>query len=218
MIHHLLGVAGAVGQDGVRQAARPELGEAASGIPAQLGRRVLEVEAAGLLDAAIEVVKAGDGLGDQVPQQPIVIAQGQPIYPLTPQGRLGHAGDYVDLGQAERGDRIVHAGRGVHHAESVFHGDLLDAGALPVELGATETGQDQRIPGHHQVAAVELGADLHVQLAVAQRLIGEVGVRRGRRQVAPKADDHLALACMQGLERLVDVVPGRALEPRETAL
>ncbi len=67
------------------------------------------------------------------------------------------------------------------------------------------------------MAAVELGADLHVELAPSHRLIGELGIRRRGRQVAPKAHQHLAPAAVQGLERLVDVVPRRALEPHREA-
>ncbi|MNH35263.1 hypothetical protein D3C79_959350 [compost metagenome] len=115
------------------------------GVEAQLGRPVFQVEAAGLLDAAIEVVKAGYGLGDEIPQPGVIVPQGQPVDPLAAQCGLGHARHYVYLGQAERRDRLVHTGGGVHHAEGVFHRDLLDAGALHIEFGATEARQDQRI-------------------------------------------------------------------------
>ncbi len=145
LAHHLLRVAGAFGQDGGRQPARPEFGASARGVPAQQGGAVLQVEAAGLLDSAVEVAKARDGLLDEIPQQPVVIPQGQPVHPLAAERRLGHACDDVDLGETERRDGLVHAGGGVDHAEGVLHRDLLDAGALQVELGAPQAGEDQGI-------------------------------------------------------------------------
>lgn len=94
----------------------------------------------------------------------------------------------------------------MHHAEGVLHRDLLVAGALDIELGTAEAGQDQRRLAHLQVAAVELGADLHVELGLLHSPVGEVGIGRRRSQVATQADEHLALALVQCLERLIDVV------------
>ena len=61
------------------------------------------------------------------------------------------------------------------------------------------------------MAAVELGADLHVELAPSHRLIGELGIRR-RLPGCPKADEHLALAAMKAFEGLV-LCPGVAPNP-----
>ena len=103
------------------------------------------MEAAGLLDAAVEVAKARDGLLDEIPQQPVVIPQRQPVHPIAAKRCLGHASHDVYLGETERRDRLVHPGGGVHHAEGVLHGDLLHPGALLIELGTAQAGQDQGI-------------------------------------------------------------------------
>ncbi len=164
------------------------------------------MKTARLLDAGIEIGKTGDGLFDKITDTSIIIAQGQPVDPLAAHGGMSHPRHYVGLGEAEGRHWLGRAGRGVHHAEGVLHRDLLVARALDIELGATEAGQDQRRLAHQQMAAVELGADLHVELGLFHRPVGEVGVGRRCRQVATQADEYLALALMQRLERLVNVV------------
>lgn len=206
LIRHLLGMTGTLRQHRLRQGAGTKLGLAAGGIPGQQRRGVIEMKTARLLDAGIEIGKAGDGLFDEIADAAIVIAQGQPVDPLAAHGGMSHPRDYVGLGEAEGRYRLGCAGRSVHHAEGVLHRDLLVAAALDIELGATETGQDQRRLAHLQVAAVELGADLHVELGLFHRPVGEVGVGRRCRQVATQADEHLALTLVQRLERFVNIV------------
>ncbi|MNY49442.1 hypothetical protein D3C86_1848650 [compost metagenome] len=60
----------------------------------------------------------------------------------------------------------------MHHAERVLHGHRLRAFGLPVDVGTAQARQDQRVFAVSQMAAVELGADLHGQVAIAQGLEG----------------------------------------------
>ncbi len=173
------------------------------------------MKTARLLDAGIEIGKAGDGLLDKIANTSIVIAQSQPVDPLAAHGGMSHPRNYVGLGEAEGRYRLGCAGRGVHHAEGVLHRDLLVAAALDIELGTAEAGQDQRSLAHLQMAAVELGADLHVELGLFHRPVGEVGIGRRCCQVAAQADEHLALTLVQRLERFVHVV---ATGPRQAHL
>jgi hypothetical protein len=65
-------------------------------------------------------------------------------------------------------------------------------------------------PPVHQVTAVELGAHLHGQVAVAQRLEGARQVRCGQREVAAQRHEHLHLAALHRLDQRVDVHQRRA--------
>jgi hypothetical protein len=206
LIAHLFGMAGTLRQHRVRQGAGTKLGAAAGGIPRQLRRGVVQMKAARLLDARIEIGETGDGLLDEIANTPIVITQGEPVDNFATHGGMSHPRHYVGLGEAERRHRLGRTGRGVHHAEGILHRDLLVAGALDIELGSAEAGQDQRRLAHLQMAAVELGADLHIEQRLLHGPVGEVGVGGRCGQIAAQADEHLALAFVQRLERLIDIV------------
>ncbi len=92
----------------------------------------------------------------------------------------------------------LHADRQVHHAHRVLDRGALDPLALVVLLGPAQAGQDQRPPPVHDVAAVQLGADLDGQLAGAQRLVGGRGVGGREREVAAHADEDLDLPFAHG--------------------
>jgi hypothetical protein len=57
-----------------------------------------------------------------------------------------------------------------------------------------------------QVAAVELGADLHGQRAAAQRGMAARAVRGGLGKVAAQTDKHFGLTIEHGVDRLDGVV------------
>ena len=116
--------------------------------------------------------------------------------------------------------------RQVHHAHRVLDRDALHPPPLMVLLGAPQAGHDQRCLAVYQVAAVELGADLDGELAVAQRL-GTVYSVSGccQSEIAAHADEYFDLAvvhrrgsistvsspCSRGGVDVADLVPaGRA--------
>ena len=125
---------------------------------------------------------------------------------MVAQGGLGQAGDDGRLGLHLRRQRPQDTGRGVHHAEAVFHGDGLLAALLHVHLGTAQAGQDQRLATGHQVAAVELGGDMHGQVALTQRPVGARRVRGRLGEIAAEADEHLGLALLHGGDGLHGVV------------
>ncbi|MNN27892.1 hypothetical protein D3C81_1414430 [compost metagenome] len=106
----------------------------------------------------------------------------------------------------------------MHHAERVLHRHRLRAAGLAIDVGTTEAGQDQRLPAGDQMAAVELGADLHGQRAALQRLVGARGIRGGLGEVATQADEHLHLAGEHGVDCRHRVVPRRARHGEGEAL
>ena len=70
-----------------------------------------------------------------------------------------------------------------------------------------------------QVAAVELGRHMYGQLAIAQRGVGRVGIRRGGGEIAAHREEHLAAAIAHRLDRAdhVHAVFARRLEAEDLA-
>jgi len=99
------------------------------------------------------------------------------------------------------------AAREVHHAHRVLDRHRLRPAHLLVELGASQAREDQRLPTVHEVAAVELGAHLHRQVAAPQPLRGVRRVGGGEREVAAHPDEHGEGAGVHGLDRLDGVEP-----------
>ncbi len=110
------------------------------------------------------------------------------------------------LGFHQFRQRLQLAVGAVHHAEGVFHRDRLRAIGLDVDVGTAQAWQDQRVFTVHQVAAVELGADLHGQVAITQRFEGSRTVWRGLGEVAAQADKYFGAAFEHGVNRFHDVV------------
>ncbi len=73
-------------------------------------------------------------------------------------------------------------------------------------------GRISAVRAVHDVAAVEFGRHLHGQRAAAQRGLGDGGVRRGRREVAAHAHEHLGAPVAHGPDGVdgVDAVLARA--------
>ncbi len=142
-----------------------EVGLAAGGVPASFAGGVAEVEATGMADAAVEVGETGDGVGDQLADALVVGDQRVPVHRMVAQGCLGDAGDDRRLRTHLLRERLQLPVGCVDHAERVFHRDRLRAFGLAVDVGAPQAGQDQCVAAGGQVAAVELGADVHGQVA-----------------------------------------------------
>ncbi|SLE93600.1 Uncharacterised protein [Mycobacteroides abscessus subsp. massiliense] len=93
----------------------------------------------------------------------------------------------------------------MHHRHRILNGNKLFTRLLDVFVGASEGGQDECGATVHQVAAVELGGDLHGQGAVAQRGLGDGGVGRRGGEVAAHPDEDTDLAVPHGPDRVDSV-------------
>ena len=103
--------------------------------------------------------------------------------------------DDVDLGaQVRREAGSSGPLRGVHRRHRVLDGDPLRATAGEVLLAAAERREDQRVPAVDDVRAVELGRDVHGEVGVAHRLLGDVGVGHGGDEVAAHREEDLGPA------------------------
>jgi hypothetical protein len=100
----------------------------------------------------------------------------------------------------------------VDHGHRILHGDDLFAPAGHIAIGAAQRGQYQcRVP-MDQMAAVELGRNLHGECTGAQRRLGHRGVWGGGGEVAAHADEHRRAAvthCSDGVDG-VEPVAARA--------
>ncbi|MCY1413405.1 hypothetical protein D9M71_288350 [compost metagenome] len=103
----------------------------------------------------------------------------------------------------------------VDHAERVFDRHRLRPFGLQVDIGAAIARQYQRLLAVDQVAAVELGADVHRQLAIAQGFGGASAVRGCLDEIATQADENLGIALEHGVDCLDGVV---AVMPRHLEL
>ncbi len=85
---------------------------------------------------------------------------------------------------------------------------------VQVLLAAAERREDQRLAAVDDVRAVQLGRDVHGELGVAHRLLGDVGVGHRGDEVAAHREEHLGPAVAQRLDRLdrVEAVLARRLE------
>ena len=98
----------------------------------------------------------------------------------------------TSLSKMRRG-RGEHAARHLDDAHGVLTGD---ESPVAIALAAAEAGQDERGAAGDEVAAVELGGDVHGELAVAQGVGGVSrcparpggNFRRGRRRPWPRRD------------------------------
>jgi hypothetical protein len=84
--------------------------------------------------------------------------------------------------------RRLHSLRDVHHRHRVFDGDALLAAGLDILVGPAEAWEDERLLAMHDVAAVELGTDLHRQIAIPDPMSPDREVRGCECEVAAKAD------------------------------
>ncbi|SAP61073.1 Uncharacterised protein [Klebsiella oxytoca] len=196
-------------EQGGRQRGGAELGLAARRGEAQFGGGIAQIETAGLVAAPVEILETGNGGGDVIADQRIVVGQFQPIQLLGAQHCVGDAADDRCLRTLGLRQRLADAFRGMHHAERILDRNVLRAAGLHVQFGAAERWQDQRVFAGHQMAAVKLGADMHRQVAVAQGAGGALGVRRRGGQVAAQRDQHFYFAAQHRFDRFHRVVPQR---------
>ena len=214
--HQTLAVALARPRDGrvALDGADDELRLAAGGLPDALARRHAQVKSTRLGHPLVVVLKAVDDLRDRVADARVVTHVPGPVHRPLAQRGLGHARHDGDLGQQIRRRRPVHAVRQVDHAHRVFHRDPLRHAILQVDFRAPQRGKDQRLLAVDEVAAVQLGADLHRQPTRAQRLPGSRRVRRGHGEIAAQPDEYPHLAAQHGVDRVdhVQAVMARRLE------
>ena len=174
----------AVRRDGVGQRRVRELGAARRREEHALARRLRDAEAERLAHALVEVRRSPSmhlrhRVADAVVVVDVVLPRRLRLRAASPcaipamiagsERRCGEAGSFMPC---ERCTMLI---------ESSTR-DALEAAALVVLLGAAEARQDQRLPAVHEVAAVQLRAHLHRQLAAAQRLdrVAPCRARRGR--------------------------------------
>ena len=184
-----------------------ELRLAARRFPDALARRHAEVKAARVLQALVVIVEAVDHLRDAVANQRVVRRLREPIHLAAAERRMRHPRDDRDLRQQILRRRLVHAVRDVHHAHRILDAHALRHAVLQVDLGAPERRQDQRVAAVHEMAAIQLGRDVHGQIARAHRFPRARRVRRRDREVAAEADEHLHLAVEHRLNRVDHVEP-----------
>ncbi|MCY1422905.1 hypothetical protein D9M71_386040 [compost metagenome] len=209
-MRRLAGAANLLVEQVRRQRMGREVGAPARSAPLPGIGGVAEVKPPRMLQATVEVLEAGNGLGNQIADTVVVGDQRVPVHRAVAQGGLGDAGDDRRLRTHLGGRGLKLATGGVDHAEGVFHRHRLRSFELAVDIGTPQARQDQCVPADHEVAAIELGADLHRQRAIAQRGVGAMAVRRGLGEVAAKADEDLGLALehrVDGFHGVVTVLP-----------
>ncbi len=191
---------GAGGGDDVGEGGGGELGAAGRGVEDEFAGGLLDAEAEGEAHAAVEVLEAGEGLGHGVPDAVVVLDVPLPGRGAVGQRGAGDAGDDRRFGEQVRRGGPLHADRQVDHAHRVLDGRALDASTLMILLGAAEARQDEGLAAVDEMAAVQLGAHLRREIAVAQRRAGEGGVGRGEGEVAAHGDEHLHRAVAHRLD------------------
>ena len=158
-------------------------------------------------DARVEILQAVEHLRHRVAYPVVVLDVPLPGRAAAGQRGLGHAGQDRALRPEIRRYWLLHPMGDVHHRHRVLDADSLRATGLQVRIGPRQAGQDQRLLAVHDVATVQLGRDVHGQIAVLQRLEHVRRIRRGQRQVTAQADEHLHPALVHRLDRPGHVEP-----------
>ncbi|MNU85430.1 hypothetical protein D3C71_751710 [compost metagenome] len=205
-VRQLAGGAGTFVHQILGQHVRLEIGPARCGVPLARTGTVAQIEAARVLDLLVEVFEVGDGVGDQVADASVIPHQPVPVHRMAAQRGGRDAGQNRRLRTHLVRQRFQLAVGGVDHAERVFDRDRLRTFSLAVDIGPAQARQDQRVFTVGQMAAVELGADLHGQVAIAQRLEGAWAVGGGLGEVAAQGDEHFRPTFGHGMDRLDHVV------------
>ena len=185
-----------------------EVGLAGAGVELPgIAWRMRQLEAVRLPDPAVVVGAARHHRGDGVADGVVVTGE------LLPRHRVVGAehgarklADDGDLAAYVIARRLQAAAGQVHHRHRILYRDnLLDA-VVDVAVGAAQGRQDERGAAVHEMAAVELGGDLHRERAGAQRSLGDLGVGGGRGEIATHADEHRRPPVAHGPDRLDGVV------------
>ena len=183
------------------------------GVPHPLTGGVAQPESAGLGHASIKVFEVDKHGFNLVPDAAVVLNQMQPVRcAAVADGGLRQTGNDGRLRQQLRRCGRIDADRNMHHAHGVFHRYALRAASLQVHFSTTQTRQYQCLAAVDHVAAVELGGDVHRQIAIAQRLPRHVSVWRGRSKITAQGKKHLAAARqhqLDGVNRVHTVVARR---------
>ena len=214
---------GAHGHHAVRTLGQREVGRwvdgelrvAVVGVELAFARAVVEVETTWFANAGVEVVEARDRLGDEVADAVVVLDQPTPAHRiLGAEHFLGEARDNGGLAVEIRVRGLEVAVRGVDDTHGVLDGHKLRAIRLGIDFGAGEAGQDDRALAVDQVAAVELGGDVHDQVASLERVRGAFGVGAGLQEVTAHREEHLCAPVEHGVDGFdgVEAVLTRGVE------
>jgi hypothetical protein len=102
----------------------------------------------------------------------------------------------------------------VHDAHRVLDADELLARLLHVSFGAPEAWKNQSLLARDEVRAVELRGDVRGQTTTSQSLGRELGVGRGREEIAADGEEDFDPTFVHRLDGLdgVEAVSPRRLE------
>ena len=159
-----------------------------------------------MVNALIEFSEAWNGICDQGANTIVIGHDPVPVQRVLTKGRRGNASDDCRFRALVAGKRAQLTERRMHHAERVFHGDGLWTFPLHVDVGAAQARQNQRVLAMDQVTAIQLGADLHGQVAVTQCLRRALRIRCSLGEVAAQADEDLGAPFEHRMDRLDHIV------------
>ena len=160
----------------------------------------------------------GIGLGDQIADQPVIA---DPFVPfdlrVRRQGRLGDPGHDRRLGHQMLAGRLAPSDRAVDAAERVLHRHGLRPRGLHVLLRPPAAGQEVCNLAVDEMAAVELGRDLHREAHVRPRLLHFLPFGNCADEIAAETDEALDLARQEALAGLhgVHSLLARRIEAEE---
>ncbi len=163
-------------------------------IPHSVARCHAQMKPTRMLEPLVVIFEARNHFLDAIANQRIVVRVREPVNLGAAERGQRHARDNRNLGQQIRRSRAVHAVRNVHHAHGVFHAHALRHAVLRVDFSAAERGQDQRVAAMNQVAAVQLGRDMHGQVARTHRFPYAWRIGGRNRKIAAQPDEHFELA------------------------
>src|SRR5690348_311412 len=111
-----------------------------------------------------------------------------------------------------RARRRMEAERAVYAAGAILHGHRLRSRGLLVELDAAAARQHIRDLAMDEVAAVELGGDLHGKAKIAPRRLDLSALRHGADKISAKAHERAHASgddALAGLDRVQALVARR---------
>ena len=83
---------------------------------------------------------------------------------------LGQANHNLGFAAEIAGDGFEFSFRHLHHAHRVFAGDKLVLAVDDIGIGPAETGEDDGFFAGHQMTSIQLGRNLHGEVAILQRI------------------------------------------------
>ena len=147
-----------------------------------------------MANTLVVLVKAGNGLLDQIANAIVVGDQRQPVNAAFRQRRHGHRRDNRRLRSQLWRTGFQLARRRVHHRHRIFHGDRLASRLLNIEFGSAKARQDKGLIGHQKMRAIQLGANMHAQIQPPHRRKSPFAIRHSHREVPAKAEQRFRFA------------------------